>query len=83
MVIYYQTTSGAFATIIKHKFPLMTYKDALTGRLKVDEKMTVRDLKQPKKGSKKLLIYAANMQPHNILSPTTCTSEASPRDKAA
>ena len=44
--------------------------------------MAARDLQQPSKGSKKLLIYAANMHPRSILSPTTCTPRSSPRDKA-
>ena len=40
LVISYQTAAGAIAAIIRHKFPIMTYKDALTGRLKVDKEMT-------------------------------------------
>jgi hypothetical protein len=61
----------------------MTYKNALTCRLKVEERMSGRDLRQPSEGSKKLLIYAANMHPRIILSPTTCTSKSSPRDNAS
>jgi hypothetical protein len=41
----------------------MTYKDALTGRLKFDERMAIGDLRQPVEGSEKLLIYAAIMHP--------------------
>ena len=44
LVISYQTAAGAIATINRHIFPLMTYKDALTCKLKVDEKMTAEDL---------------------------------------
>jgi hypothetical protein len=61
----------------------MTYKNALKGRLKVDGKITARDLRQSSKGRNKLLIYACYMHPRNILSPTTCTTKSSPRDTAA
>jgi len=39
LVISYQTATGAVAAIVRNRFPLMTYKDALTCRLKVDETM--------------------------------------------
>ena len=82
MVISYQRVAGAVATIVRNMFPLLSYKDALTCRLKVDKKVKSRDLRQPVEGSKKLLIYAVNMHPRNILSPTTCTTKNSPRDMA-
>ena len=47
LVILYQTAAGAAATIIKGRFSLMTYKDALTGKLKVEERMTTGDMRQP------------------------------------
>jgi hypothetical protein len=40
LVISYQTAAGAIATISRHRFPMMTYKEALTCRLKVEEKVT-------------------------------------------
>ena len=60
----------------------MTYKDALIGRLKVDEKMTVGELRNPTKGSEKLLFYAANRHLRIILNPPSCTAKSSPRDRA-
>ena len=69
LVISYQIAAGAISTISRHRFPLMTYKDALTCRLNVDEKMTPGDLRNPAEGSNKLLIYSANMHPRSILSP--------------
>ena len=81
-MISYQTAVGAIAAIIMHRFPVMTYKDALTCRLKVDEKMTAWDLRNSAEGSKKLLIYSANMHPRNILNPANCNAKSSPRDKA-
>jgi hypothetical protein len=44
LVISYQTAAGGIAGIIRNKFPLVTYKDALNGKLKVDEKMTAGGL---------------------------------------
>jgi hypothetical protein len=82
LVISYQTAAGAIAAICRHKFPVMTYKDALTGKLKVDENMTARDLRDPSEGTKKLLIYSANMHPRNALNPTNCKAKSSPRDRA-
>ena len=82
LVISYQTATGAIATISRHKFPIMTYKDALTGKLKVDEIMKVGDLRNPSEGTKKLLIYSANMHPRNALNPANCTAKSSPRDRA-
>ena len=67
LVISYQTAAGAIATISRHRFPLMTYKDVLTCKLKVEEKMTAGYLRNPMEGSKKLLIYSANMHPRSIL----------------
>jgi len=61
----------------------MTYKDALICRLKIDEKITGNDLRQPAEEIKKLLIHSANMHPRNILSPTTCTTKSGPWDTAA
>ena len=55
LVISYQTAAGAIATISMHKFPIMTYKDALTGKLKVDENMRAGGLRNPSEGTKKLL----------------------------
>jgi hypothetical protein len=83
LVISYQNATGVIATILRNRFPLMTYKNALTCRLKVDEKMNARDLRQPSEGSKKLLIYAADMHPRSIFSPTTCIAKSSPRERAA
>jgi hypothetical protein len=37
LVISYHTSVGAVAIIIRNMSPLMTYKDALTDKLKVDE----------------------------------------------
>jgi len=51
----------------------MTYKDALSGRLKVEERMTTWDMRQPAEGSKKILIYSASIHPKSILNPTGCT----------
>ena len=59
----------------------MSYKDALTDKLMVDEKMIAEDLRNPAEGSKKLPIYSANMHPRNILHPTNCTAKSSPRDR--
>ena len=44
LVISYQTAAGLIAAIGRQKFPIMTYKDALTGKLKFDENMTAGDL---------------------------------------
>ena len=60
----------------------MTYKDALTGKLKANEKMTAGDLRNLSEWSKKLLIYSANMHPRSILNPSNCTVKSSPRDRA-
>jgi hypothetical protein len=38
LAISYRIASGAVAAIVRNTFPLMTYKDALTSKLKVDEK---------------------------------------------
>ena len=57
LVISYQTAAGAAGAIIRGRFPLMTYKDALTCRLKVEERMTAGDMRQPAEVSKKMLIY--------------------------
>ena len=82
LVISYQTAAGAIAAIIRHKFPIMTYKDALTGKLKVDENMTAGDLRNPSTGTKKLLIYSANMHQRIALNPANCTTKSSPGDTA-
>jgi len=82
IVISYQTAAGAIAAIRRHKFPIITYKDALTGKLKVDENMTVGDLRNPSEETKKLLIYSANLHPHSALNPTNCTAKSSPSDRA-
>jgi hypothetical protein len=82
LVISYRTAAGAIAIISKQKFPIMTYKDALTGKLKVDENMTAGDLRNPSTGTKKLLIYSANMHPRSALNPANCTAKSSPRDRA-
>jgi len=76
LVISYQTAARAIASITIHRFPLMTYKDALTGRLKVDENMIARDLRNPSEGPKKLIIYSANMHSRSALNPTNCTAKA-------
>jgi hypothetical protein len=60
----------------------MTYKDALTGRLKMNEKMKARDLRNTAEGSKKLLIYSANMHMRSVLNPSNCTAKSSPRERA-
>jgi len=62
LVVSYQSTAGATTTIIRGRFPLMAYKDVLTGRLRVEERMTVGDLRNPTEGSKKLLIYTTNIR---------------------
>ena len=82
LVMFYQTIAGAVTAIIENRFPLVTYKDALTCRLKVDGKMTARDLRKLAEGSKKVLIHAVNTHPLSILSPTTCTAKSSPRGRA-
>ena len=82
LVISYQTATGALTTICRHTFPVMTYKDALTGKLKVDENMIARDLQNPSEGLKKLLIYSANMHPRSALNPAKCIAKNSPRDRA-
>lgn len=69
IVISHQTAAGAIATMSRHKFPLMTYKDALTGKLKVDYKMTAGYLRNPAEGSNNLMIYSVNMHPRNVLNP--------------
>ena len=81
-MISYQAVAGAIATTSMHRCPLMAYKDALTGRLKVEEKMTTRYLRSPMEGSKKLLIYSANMHPRSILNPSNCTTNSSPMYRA-
>jgi hypothetical protein len=82
LVISYQTAAGVIAAISKHKFSIMTYKDALTGKLKVDENMTTGDLRNPSTGTENLLIYSANMHPRSALNPTNCTAKSSPMDRA-
>ena len=82
LVISYQTAAGAIASMSRHIFPLMTYKDALTRRFKVDGKTTAGDLRNPAEGSKKLLIYSTNMHPRSILHPTNCTAKSRPMDRA-
>jgi hypothetical protein len=83
LIISYQTAAGAIAAISRHRSPLMTYKDALTGRLKVDENMSARELRNPSEGSKKRLIYSVNMHMRNALNPSNCTAKSSPRDKSS
>ena len=70
MVISYQTAAGATATVMRGRFPLMTYKDALTSRLKVEEQMTVGVMRQPAEGSKKMLIYSASIHPKCVINPS-------------
>jgi hypothetical protein len=82
LVISYQAAAGAISIISRHKFPIMTYKDALTGKLKVDENRTAGDLRNPSTGTTKLLIYSANMHLRSALNPTKCTTKSSPRDRA-
>ena len=79
LLISYQTAAVAIASINRHRFPLINYKDALTCRLKVVEKMTTRDLRNPAEGSKKLLIYSANTHPRSILHPVEGTDSVKPR----
>ena len=45
MVISYESATGEASTIARNTFPQMTYKDALTCRDKVDEKMTAGDFR--------------------------------------
>ena len=80
MVISYQSASGAITTIIRGRFPLRTYKDVLTGKLRVEKRMTAGDQRNPADESKKLLIYSANIHPRNTLNPANCTTKSSPKE---
>ena len=83
LVISYQTAAGATSAIIRGRFPLMTYKDALTRRLKVEERMRAGDMRQPAEGSKKMLIYSASIHPKSILNPAGCTANFTPKERAS
>ena len=82
LVISYQTAAGAAASIIRGKFPLMTYKDALTCKLKFDERMTTRYMRHLAEGSKKMRVYLASTHPISILSPAGCTSKSTCKERA-
>ena len=78
------TAAGVIAVIIRNRFPLMTYKDALIDRLKVDERMTAAgSLRQPAEGRGKLLICAAIMHPRSILYRTTCSTKSRTSERAS
>ena len=82
MVISYQSATGVATTIIKGRFPLMTYTDVFTCKLRVEERITAGDLRNPAEGSKKLLIYSVNIHPRNTLNPANCTTKSSPKERA-
>lgn len=44
--------------------------------------MTAGDLRNPAEGSKKQLIYSANMHPRSVLNASKCTTKSSPRERA-
>ena len=83
LVISYQTAAGAAGAIIRGKFPLMTFKDALTSRLKVEERMIAGDMRQPPEGNKKMIICSASIYPKSILNPAGCTTKSIPKERAA
>ena len=69
-----KTTARAFATIHRHTYKIVCFKDAAGGRLRVDAAATTGGKQDPRKqGLRSILIYKSHMYTEASLDPERCS----------
>ena len=84
MVISFKTTPGAILAVQRQTFKIVCFRDAISGRLKVDMDATTGGKQNPAlQGSRVILIYKTYMHTEPTLDPERCAfkSDAGMRNK--
>ena len=70
MVIYIKTTAGAILAAQRQTYKIVCFRDAISGRLKVDQDATARGKQNPAlQGMQVLLIYKTRIHTEATLDP--------------